>query len=290
MDKGVVVNATNLRWNKFPLGKLLGEELGIRVTVDNDVNVGTWGEHVLGAARGHDGTGSIGGTGLSGSTGKPRAIVESAPLATSASGGMKEKFGLSSRHSLAGDTSKSGASLPRSAKAERGKALLACNNETGSAISGGVLRRRPGSFGSTFGFGKSTRLAGVVRSSPYLAMGGYLGARRPRRGRCKADPGGAQPAGRAAHRPPTIGSLTVDPHCAPLPGAWQRRCTINRDCETRSSMISRPRSAKSEESCMSSVLPTRTRQSVAPPMGPPTALKRSTNRCLSGALFGLRCT
>ncbi len=65
--KGVVVNATNLRWNKFPLGKLLGEELGIAVTVDNDVNVGTWGEHVLGAARGFDDVlGVFVGTGIGG--------------------------------------------------------------------------------------------------------------------------------------------------------------------------------------------------------------------------------
>lgn len=67
IDKGVVVNATNLRWNKFPLGKLLGADLGVAVTVDNDVNVGTWGEVVLGAAKGFkDVLGVFVGTGIGG--------------------------------------------------------------------------------------------------------------------------------------------------------------------------------------------------------------------------------
>lgn len=73
MEKGVVVNAVNLRWNKFPLAKQLTNELGIPVTIDNDVNVGIWGEHMLGAAKGFDdalgvfvGTGIGGGIVLSG--------------------------------------------------------------------------------------------------------------------------------------------------------------------------------------------------------------------------------
>lgn len=67
IDKGVVVNATNLRWNKLPLGKMLSSELGVAVSVDNDVNVGTWGEVMLGAARGHkDVLGIFVGTGIGG--------------------------------------------------------------------------------------------------------------------------------------------------------------------------------------------------------------------------------
>lgn len=66
-DKGVVVNATNLRWNKFPLGKLLGDELKMPVVVDNDVNVGTWGEYIQGAGKGHeDLLGVFVGTGIGG--------------------------------------------------------------------------------------------------------------------------------------------------------------------------------------------------------------------------------
>jgi glucokinase len=52
--KGVVINAVNLRWTDFPLGKLLEKELGIPVAVDNDVNVGTWGEYMAGAGKGYD--------------------------------------------------------------------------------------------------------------------------------------------------------------------------------------------------------------------------------------------
>lgn len=50
---GVVYNPPNLPgWQQVPLGPKLQEALGIPVFVDNDVNVGTLGEFVLGAGRG----------------------------------------------------------------------------------------------------------------------------------------------------------------------------------------------------------------------------------------------
>jgi glucokinase len=52
--KGVVLNAVNLRWTDFPLAKVLEKELGIPVVVDNDVNVGTWGEYMAGAGKDYD--------------------------------------------------------------------------------------------------------------------------------------------------------------------------------------------------------------------------------------------
>ncbi len=71
--KGIVINAVNLRWTDFPLGKQLEKELGIPIVVDNDVNVGTWGEYMAGAGKGHDellgifvGTGIGGGLVLNG--------------------------------------------------------------------------------------------------------------------------------------------------------------------------------------------------------------------------------
>lgn len=51
IDNGVVINAVNLRWNDFLLAKVLSKELDMPVTLDNDVNVGTWGEAVAGAGR-----------------------------------------------------------------------------------------------------------------------------------------------------------------------------------------------------------------------------------------------
>lgn len=67
INKGIVIQAVNLRWNRFPLAKLLHDELKIPVTLDNDVNVGTWGEAKLGAAKGYnDVFGIFIGTGIGG--------------------------------------------------------------------------------------------------------------------------------------------------------------------------------------------------------------------------------
>jgi len=65
--KGVVLNAVNLRWADFPLGKVLEKELGLPVVVDNDVNVGTWGEYMAGAGKDfNDLMGIFVGTGIGG--------------------------------------------------------------------------------------------------------------------------------------------------------------------------------------------------------------------------------
>jgi glucokinase len=65
--KGVVINAVNLRWTDFPLAKVLQKELGIPIVVDNDVNVGTWGEYMAGAGKGYDNLmGIFVGTGIGG--------------------------------------------------------------------------------------------------------------------------------------------------------------------------------------------------------------------------------
>jgi glucokinase len=70
VKRGVVLNAVNLRWTDFPLGKALAGEIkqnGLTVVVDNDVNVGTWGEYVAGAGRGIDDLlGVFVGTGIGG--------------------------------------------------------------------------------------------------------------------------------------------------------------------------------------------------------------------------------
>jgi len=65
--KGTVINAVNLRWTDFPLADELKSKLKVPVTVDNDVNVGTWGEHVAGAAKDFDDVlGVFVGTGIGG--------------------------------------------------------------------------------------------------------------------------------------------------------------------------------------------------------------------------------
>ena len=53
-EGGLVVCCANLgpTWDRYPLQKKLGELVGLRVTVDNDVNVGALGEYTYGAGRG----------------------------------------------------------------------------------------------------------------------------------------------------------------------------------------------------------------------------------------------
>jgi len=73
VKKGIVINAVNLRWNYFPLAERLSEMVSLPVTLDNDVNVGAWGEYRAGAGKGFDellaifvGTGIGGGLVLNG--------------------------------------------------------------------------------------------------------------------------------------------------------------------------------------------------------------------------------
>lgn len=49
---GVIVGAPNLAWRNLHLRSLLEDRLGVRVVVDNDVNVAVWAEHLWGAGRG----------------------------------------------------------------------------------------------------------------------------------------------------------------------------------------------------------------------------------------------
>ena len=51
-ETGVVIFAPNLGWKDVPLKKELEVRIGIPTFVDNDVNVGTLGEHTYGAGRG----------------------------------------------------------------------------------------------------------------------------------------------------------------------------------------------------------------------------------------------
>jgi glucokinase len=67
-ETGFVFHAPNIPMIRdFPLGERLSKKLGVPVLVDNDVNVGTVGEHALGAGRGtKDMVGIFVGTGVGG--------------------------------------------------------------------------------------------------------------------------------------------------------------------------------------------------------------------------------
>jgi glucokinase len=66
--RGVVRFAPNLHnWENVPLAKLLGDKLDLPAFVENDVNLGTLGEYVLGAGQGIDNlVGIFVGTGIGG--------------------------------------------------------------------------------------------------------------------------------------------------------------------------------------------------------------------------------
>jgi len=51
---GEVIKAVNLRWDNLPLAKQLEKLLDLPVVVDNDVNVGAWGEFRAGAGAKYD--------------------------------------------------------------------------------------------------------------------------------------------------------------------------------------------------------------------------------------------
>lgn len=53
-DHGLVLDAPNLGWVDYPLQKELSKLLPFQVVIDNDVNVGAWGEYKAGAGKGYD--------------------------------------------------------------------------------------------------------------------------------------------------------------------------------------------------------------------------------------------
>ncbi len=52
LDKGKILDTPNLNLRQFPLKARLEEEFGFKVLLDNDVNVGTYGEYRFGAGKG----------------------------------------------------------------------------------------------------------------------------------------------------------------------------------------------------------------------------------------------
>jgi glucokinase len=51
-ERGVVLEAVNLRWTDFPLAEVMTDHFKLPVVLDNDVNVAVFGEWKLGAGRG----------------------------------------------------------------------------------------------------------------------------------------------------------------------------------------------------------------------------------------------
>ena len=50
-DKQILLNAPNLGWKNIKIGEIMTEKLGKPVFVDNDVNLGTFGEYTFGKAK-----------------------------------------------------------------------------------------------------------------------------------------------------------------------------------------------------------------------------------------------
>lgn len=66
-EKGIMVYTPNLGFRDFPIKELLEKKIGISVSLENDVNAGTYGEYKLGAGKGLDHViGLFPGTGIGG--------------------------------------------------------------------------------------------------------------------------------------------------------------------------------------------------------------------------------
>ena len=66
-NTGVIIDTPNIAWKNFPLGDMLSKEFGVPVAVDNDVNVGTYGEWCFGEVKDcKDVVGVFPGTGIGG--------------------------------------------------------------------------------------------------------------------------------------------------------------------------------------------------------------------------------
>jgi glucokinase len=66
-ERGMVLEAANLNWQKLALSKILSKEFGCPVVVSNDVDAGVYGEYRFGAAReGRTVLGVFPGTGIGG--------------------------------------------------------------------------------------------------------------------------------------------------------------------------------------------------------------------------------
>ncbi len=64
---GVIIDTPNIAWKNFPLGETLSKGFGVPVCVDNDVNVGTYGEWCFGEVKDcQDVVGVFPGTGIGG--------------------------------------------------------------------------------------------------------------------------------------------------------------------------------------------------------------------------------
>ncbi len=97
LDKGYIINSPNLGWKNVALAKRLGELLGCRVSVLNDVDAGVYGEYSVGAARGarcvagvFPGTGIGGGCVYEGTLirGGPRSCMEVGHLPLASDGAL----------------------------------------------------------------------------------------------------------------------------------------------------------------------------------------------------------
>lgn len=64
---GVILDTPNLHWDNFPLGERLGKDFKVPIAVDNDVNMGVYGEYHFGAGKGYRNViGIFPGTGIGG--------------------------------------------------------------------------------------------------------------------------------------------------------------------------------------------------------------------------------
>ncbi len=171
-ETGVVIFAPNLKWNNVPLGGTLGQNLGIPVFVENDVNVGTLGEYELGAGRGARyvvgmfvGTGIGGGIILDGELyhGPSKVAGEVGHIIIKVGGA---RCGCGNRGCLEALASRTAIQRELEKRLKRGeKTLLA------ELTNGGKKRIKSGMLAKAVATGDEVTLRVLKRATKYLGIG-----------------------------------------------------------------------------------------------------------------------
>ncbi len=171
-EKGILHQAPNLGWSEVKLGKTLREEFKCEAAVLNDVDAGTFGEHVMGAGRGARSVlGVFPGTGLGAGfvydgrlvMGKSISCMELGNICLPGTHIGSEQFGAVTLEDL---TSRLGIAAAASVACYRGQA-----DELSKRTAGNLREMRSKALAASFHEGDESTMVIFRNSLRYLGMG-----------------------------------------------------------------------------------------------------------------------